>query len=55
LLAVVSTEWIRPLSLPTPKYTYRFAGLWLHTEVPQVAFLGLVHLRILLPLFIPDR
>ena len=27
-------------------WTYRFAGLRLHPEVPLVAFLGLVHLRI---------
>ena len=42
---MVSTEWMRPLSLSMPD-TYRYAGLRLHPEVPLVAFLGLVHLRI---------
>ena len=43
---MVSTEWMRPLSLSTPMWTYRYAGLRLHPEVPLVAFLGLVHFRI---------
>ncbi len=33
-------------------WTYRFAGLRLHPEKPLVAFLGLVHLRIALPLLV---
>jgi hypothetical protein len=43
---VVTMEWIRPESLSTPAWIYRFAGLRLHAEVPLVALLGLVHLRI---------
>ena len=49
---MTSTEWIRPESLSTPAWTYRCAGLRLHAEIPLVALLGLVHLRIPLPLFV---
>lgn len=43
---------LRPLSLSTPMWTYRSAGLRLHAEVPVVACLGLVHHRIPIPLLI---
>ena len=52
LAAVVSSEWMRPPSPSTPTCTYLFAGLQLHAVVPLVAFLGLLHLRIPLPLSI---
>ena len=52
MAAVVTTEWIRPESLSTPIWSYRFAGLRLHPEIPLVALLGLVHLWIALPLFV---
>ena len=35
---MVSTEWMRLLSLSTPMWTYRFAGLRLHPEIALVAF-----------------
>ena len=50
LAEVISSEWIRPLSLSTPIWIYRYAGFWLHAEVPLVHLLGLVHLRTPLPL-----
>ena len=31
-----------------PRWTYRFAGLRLHSLAPLIAFLGVVHLRIAL-------
>lgn len=43
---------MRPLSLSTPIWTYRYAVLWLHPEVPLLAFAGLVHLRIPLLLLV---
>ncbi len=51
-MVVVTTEWIRPESLSTSIWTYRFAGLRLYPVVPLVALLGLVHLWIALPLFV---
>jgi hypothetical protein len=51
---------MRPLSLSTPMWTYRFAGLRLHpvgeafraAVVPLLALAGLVHLRIPLLLLV---
>lgn len=39
-------KWIRPESSPIPAWSYRFAGLRLHSEQPLVGWLDLVHLRI---------
>ena len=49
---MTTTEWIKPESLSTPVWTYRFAGLRIHSKRPLVALLGLVHLWITLPLFV---
>jgi hypothetical protein len=40
------------VSLSTPIWTYRYAGVRLHSKIPLVALLGLAHLRIPLPVFV---
>ena len=45
-------ELIKPDSLSTRIWAYRFAGLQLHPLVALVAFLGPVHLRIPFPIFV---
>jgi hypothetical protein len=46
LASGTTTEWIRPESLSTPAWTYRFLGLRLPAEIALAALFGLLHLWI---------